>query len=269
MSVTDVIETPKYRTKIIKAGALLTDTRSFFTYWDRALSRKQNLEHLQTSNVAAKDTRTRSEVVLAIFRQRYLADPEIAKALATFVNERASARILTPIFYFHAAQNDALLHDLVTEFLAPMQWQGHAEVTTEQVVGFLFEQVRARRTATSWSKPTARRVAQGLLATLRDFGILSGAMGSRKKYFTPMYLPIESFAYVAFLLNRRLRSGELLLSSNEWQLFFLSRQLVERYFIEAESHRLLTYNAAGSIIRVDFPTESIEEYAHTLAQRAH
>jgi hypothetical protein len=267
--VADPVEAPKYRAKIIKAGALLADTRTLFSYWNPAQTRTENLTRLRSENVFGKASRSRVEDVLAIFRQRYLGEPGLANALATLVQANAPASVLTPIFYFHAAQSDALLHDIVTDLLAGLQWQGRSEVSAEQVIAFLVAQVRAGRTVGPWSQPTVERVAQGLLSALRDFGVLSGAVNSPKKQLAPMYLPVEAFAYIAFLLDRRLRSGDRVLSSDEWQLFFLSPQLTERFLVEADLHRLLTYNAAGRVVRIDFPTDSIEEYARALAQRAY
>jgi len=123
-----------------------------------------------------------------------------------------------------------------------------------------------RATVSAWGDVTSRRVAQGLLATLRDFGILSGSV---KKYLTPLYLPVEAFGYVAFVLSQQVGLGERLLKTDQWRLFFLSAELIERSFIEAEMQRLLHYSAAGRVVRVDFPTESIEEYARALAKRTH
>jgi hypothetical protein len=261
--------TPTYTTRIIKAGALLTDTRTLFTHWDTGLSRSENLEQLRAANVFGKGSRSRVEDVLSILRQRYLTAPGIADALATLVQTRVPSSVLTPIFYFHSAQNDELLHDVVIDFLAPQQWHGRAEITTEQLVRFLLDQVRVGRTASGWSEATTRRVAQGLLAALRDFGVLAGTVKSPKKHLAPMYLPIEAFVHIAFVLNQRLRSGDRLVSSDEWRLFFLAPQLVERFFIEAEQERLLTYNAAGRVVRVDFPADSIENYARVVAQRSY
>jgi hypothetical protein len=102
------------------------------------------------------------------------------------------------------------------------------------------------------------------MATLRDFGVLQGAI---RKRLAPMYLPVEAFAYIAFYLHQEQPSGERLLSHPEWRLFFLSPQVVERLLVEAHQHRLLEYHAAGSIIRITFPTDSVEEYARALTQR--
>jgi hypothetical protein len=104
------------------------------------------------------------------------------------------------------------------------------------------------------------------MATLRDFGVLQGRVHKR---LAPMYLPVEAFAYIAFFLHQGQPSGERLLNHPEWRLFFLSPQAVERFFVEAQQCHLLEYYAAGSVIRITFPAQSIEEYAHALVERAY
>jgi hypothetical protein len=51
-----------------------------------------------------------------------------------------------------------------------------------------------------------------------------------------------------------------------WHLFYLGESAVERLLVEAQQERWLMYHAAGSVIRVDFPAETLEEYAHVLAR---
>lgn len=104
------------------------------------------------------------------------------------------------------------------------------------------------------------------LAALRDFGVLAGAV---KKRLARPYLPIAAFAYIAFALGQQESSGYGLVHSPEWRLFFLDSPVVERLFVEAQQERLLTYHAAGRVVRVDFPAETSEEYAHALLARAH
>src|SRR4051794_9756093 len=54
----------KYSTKIIKAGALLDDTRTLFAHWDVSAGRAANLERLRDQNVFGKTSRMRVENVL-------------------------------------------------------------------------------------------------------------------------------------------------------------------------------------------------------------
>jgi hypothetical protein len=121
------------------------------------------------------------------------------------------------------------------------------------------------KTTTKWSDETILRVARNSLAALRDFGVLQGAANKR---IAPIYLPTESFALVALWLQQRERSGHLVLQSDDWRLFFLPVEGVERFFIEAHQEHLLTYQAAGSVVRIEFPTDSLKEYTDVLLERA-
>ena len=103
---------------------------------------------------------------------------------------------------------------------------------------------------------------------MRDCGVLEGASGSLEKRIVAPHLSVQAFAYIAFYLRRNEPSGERLLKHPDWRLFLLTPNMVERLFAEADAEGLLTYQAAGSIIRVEFPTEDLESYANALADRA-
>lgn len=253
-----------YTSKIIKAGALLADTKTLLIHWNEKLSTEENLKRFQEENIFGKTSRSRIEDMLRIFRQRYLHDLSVINALTTLVKNQCPSDALHRIFYFHSAQADPLLHDTVTNILYPLHEQGRIEISVEDIQRVASQWVSEGKTAGAWSEPTTLRICRGLAATLRDFGILQGKV---KKRLTPIYLPVESFAYIAFYLKRDQPSGERLLNHPEWQLFFLSRDGVERLFIEAHQHHLLEYQAAGSVIRITFPTDSFEEYTGFLTQK--
>ena len=260
------LSTRVYTSKIIKAGALLADTKTMLANWDETLSGAENLARFRRENIFGKASRSRIEDMLAIFRQRYVASTSVTKALVTLVQGGFSNEGLDLLLYFHAAQADTLLHDTVTEVLAHFHSVGKIEVTPEDIRAAITKWIAEGRMISAWSENTLVRATRELLSTLRDFGILQGAVNKR---LAPIYLPVEAFAYLAFYLQQRQPSGERLLEDPEWQLFFLSRHAVERFFLEAHQHHLLEYRAAGSIIRITFPATSIEEYAYALAQRAH
>jgi hypothetical protein len=203
--------------------------------------------------------------VLAIFRQRYLAEESVTRALVVLARTRLPASALDRILYFHAARADPLLHDTVTEILLPLQARGVTHIDLPDIQRPLKRWMISGRTTGRWSEPTIVRVAQGLTSTLRDFGVLQGAV---KKRIAPPYLPVEAFCYVAFYLKQHQPSGMRLIELADWKLFFLPREGVERFLFEAHQHRLLEYHAAGSVTRLTFPAETLEEYAHVIAQRA-
>ncbi len=259
-------QNPAYSSRIIKAGALLADTKTLLTNWDGTTSVSENLDRIRRENLLGKASRSRVEDVLAIFRQRYLTEPAIARALVSLARGGLPQEGMDKILYYHAAQSDRLLHDVVVEVIAPLHSLGRNDLVVGDLRTPVSGWVEEGKTTSRWSEETTLRVVQGLLATLRDFGVLQGATTKR---IAPSLLPIRAFAYVAFSLSRSEPSGSRLISSPEWRLFFLPPEGVERFLVEAHQHDLLEYHAAGSVVRISFPADSPEEYADVLARRAH
>jgi hypothetical protein len=257
---------PPYTSKIIKAGALLADTKTLLAHWDVATSAKENIERLRRENVFGKASRSRVEDILAIFRQRFLIDESVTRALVVLVRKRFPPASLDRILYYFAARADRLLHDVVVEVLLPLQARGITDIDVVELKRPLKKWVDAGMTSGQWSDPTIVRIAQGLLSALRDFGVLQGAV---KKRIAPAYLPVEAFAFLMFYLKQLQPSGQRLLELPDWKLFFLPREGVERFLFEAHQHDLLEYHAAGTVTRLTFPAETLEEYASVLAQRSH
>lgn len=260
-----LVSEAQYSSKIIKAGALLGDTKMFLSVWDPEASKDENLARIRRENLLGKSSRTRIADMLAIFRQRYLLDEHVAHALVSMVRHAVGPETADRILYFHAAKADRLLHDFVVENLYPAFLAGRFDINISDAETVLRTWVKEGRTAAHWSDAVTRRVTQGLLATLRDFGILQGAVIKR---LAPVNLTIEAFAYVAMYLRRECPSGERLVHHPDWRLFLLPSAAVERLFLEAHQRRLLEYHAAGSVVRITFPADSIEEYTHVVFQRA-
>src|ERR1700728_1601958 len=76
-----------YTSKIIQAGALLGDTKTLFSHWDVDASVDENINRVQRDNVFGKASRSRVVDILAIFRQRFLTEVSVTKALVTLVRE--------------------------------------------------------------------------------------------------------------------------------------------------------------------------------------
>jgi hypothetical protein len=256
--------TSTYSSKIIKAGALIGDTKTLLSHWDASSPVAENIDRIQRDNVFGKASRSRVEDILAIFRQRYLAEECVTKALVSLVRGKFPAAALERILYFHSARADQLLHDAVTEILVPMHERGLVDINVQEFQRSLAKWVAEGKTTGHWSEPTITRIARGLLSALRDFGILQGAVN---KKIAPSFLPTEAFAYIVFYLKQHQPSGAKLLELPDWKLFFLSREVVERFLFEAHQRDLLEYHVAGSVTRLTFPANTLEEYANVLAQR--
>lgn len=256
--------TAAYTSRIIKAGALLGDTKTLLSHWDTTASVADNTRRIHRENLFGKASRSRVEDILTIFRQRYLREPAVTQALVTLAHARLPGAVLERILYFHSARADQLLHDTVTEILVPLYEMGVVDLTPDLLQSRLTT-LLAESKAPPWSAATFQRVTKGLLATLRDFGVLEGAV---QKRIAPAFLPNEAFAYIAFYLKQHQPSGARLLELPDWKLFFLSREAVERFLLESHQQGLLEYHVAGSTTRLTFPASTLPEFAHVIAQRA-
>lgn len=254
-----------YTSKITQVGAQLADTRTFLTQWDETKTVAENLRQFQSQNIFGKASRIRVSRILKVFRERYLSEEVVIASLVTLAKGGISSKILDPILFFHTAQSDHLLHDIVTEFLVDMKETGAKDIDSDAILGIIKHWSDEGKTSKQWADGTLNRIVVGLLATLRDFGILQGAVN---KQLAPVYLPVESFAYIAFYLKQNQPSGDRLIHDPEWRLFFLSPQTVEHFFIEAQQRKLLEYHAAGPVIRISFPAGTLEEYANVILHAA-
>jgi hypothetical protein len=195
-----------------------------------------------------------------------LIDDQVIKGLTFLAKNRYPAESLDQILFFYAARADLLMHDFVSEQLKDMYEAGIQEVRLKDAEFWIRKKIDEGRTRGPWSEETIIKSARGLMSALRDYGILQGI---KNKHFAPIHLPVEAFSYIAFYLNGRQPSGKRLIEDPEWQLFFLNPLAIEHLFMEAHQQHLLNYQAAGSVIRVAFPSDTIEEYAHVILERTH
>jgi len=252
-------ESPLYTSKILKATALIDDTAIFLSAWDNEKTKEQNLQIIRQENILNKKSRSRGNDILNIFQQRFLFNEDVIRSLSYLQKKGMSKETMIPLLYYFTARNDLLLHDFVIEFLQLLYESGQREIPISLAETTIRKWEEEGKTADKWSDETIIHVAQHALATLRDFHLLEGAV---KKRITPLFIPDQAFAYIAMFMSLNGINGERLVNNPEWRLFFLDPQLVERFFMSCHQEGFLTYHAAGSIYRIDFPYKFLEELCH-------
>jgi hypothetical protein len=254
------VSTFPYTSRLQKGGALLDDMRQLVRTWRDEPVEEQRETGIR-SNILNKQTRKRlADVYRRAFLPRFINGPipNAWKVVRPLEDDHAPIQILRPVYYWITANAEPLLGDFCREVLLA----DHAAGTTFETEDVLRWLISKR---CPWSVAAATRVARSLLAALRDFGILEGR--SRKR-LASRSLPVESFAYLAFCLRRNGIASRALLSHPDWQLFLLQPSDVEHFFLLAHQEGLLEYHAAGSLLNINFQTDSLEEYARVVAKRS-
>jgi hypothetical protein len=255
-----------YSSRILKAGALLDETKMLLSVWDEFSSTVDNIARFRQENILGKASRSRSNDILRAFYQRYLVDERVMRSLILLIKGKCPANSINHILYFHTAMSDSLIHDFVADFVSSKYRRGLQSISVNETSEWIKKKISAGKTVRLWSDNTIQRSSRGLMSALRDFGVLKGL---RDKQIAAIYVPVEAFCYIAFYLHLLGLSGKSLLESPEWRLFLLEAHDVERLFIDAHQVHLLEYRAAGSAIRIDFPVATMEEYSRVILEREH
>ncbi len=253
-----------YTSRLQKGGALVDEMRELIRVWD---GDRSSLASAIEANLLGRPTRARMrDVVFRTFIPRFVDSepPDLWRSLAVFERAGWGAEQLLPIHFYAAAASEPLMWDFVTDWLFEDFENGQKEVDIAEVLRFLDEAPATRfARGQKWSPKVSLKVAQGLLAALRDFGLLEGRA---RKRIASLYVPTPTFAFIALIRASLGNSGTRLLEDEAWRLFLFSTTTVERSFIEAQQMELLRYDAAGSVVRIEFPTNDFEEYAHVLSR---
>jgi hypothetical protein len=255
-----------YTSRLQKGGALLEDVRILIRIWDNDATISVGQTKVIEENILGKKTRKRAkDVIMHCFVPRFIkGDPPEAWRLMKVLEDRnLPLEILKPIYYWITARSERLIYDYVTDKVFTKSKGSDYIIRMDETIEWIKKRLSEQKK--SWSNDVTKRVASGLLSALRDFGILEG---KGKKRIAPVYLPIESFSYIVFVLYSLGTTPEKIISHKDWKLFLMVPQVVERLFLEAHQMRLLHFQAAGNIYRIEFFAKTIEEMADVIAERS-
>jgi hypothetical protein len=239
---------------IQKGGALLEDCHRVVEAWNPEMTPEENLARISDGNILAKASRTRSDDVLRrIIGPRLVAPgPQVIPALKGLLNE---PRSFAEACYYETAHDDSLLAAFAEGPLWSWWQAGRIGVTVADVVDWLSALASEGRTP-EWSESVRTKTARGLLAALRDFGILRG--GTRKEIASPAMSP-RGFAYVAWREHEQGASSRGLATSAVWRRWLLEPDRVLDLFGQAARIGVLRFSSAGTAVRIDWLAGSLAE----------
>lgn len=244
--------------RLQKGGAVLTDMRMLCRAW-----KEGGLTQAELQTVLAKETHARCrDVVVRCFRPRFMEGnpPNAWKLCQTIENHRADPASVLALYYWLTARSEHLMAKFVQEELYSCFLQGLWHVDPLDTKTWL--QKTLQQAQMTWTPTVQAKVIRGLLAALRDFGILEGR--NHKKIAPPDLSP-EAVALIAFLLHEHdAVSGRMLVEHEDWRLFLFTANTVERLLLEAHQIGALNYQSAGSTVRIEFPTSDFATYAGKL-----
>lgn len=248
---------------IVKGGALIEDTARFVEVWDESLGGEELLNRVVHDNVLGLPTQSRASAVATyVLRPRFVTPgPDVPVALRAILTDRAA---FADACYYEATRADALLGRFAEEAIFDWHESGQLVVDVDLVEWWL-DGLAAAGVVAAWSSSLKRRVAQGLVATLRDFGRLEGATKSPRKEIARPGISTGGFGYTAYRLHQQGESGRGILRSAVWRRWLLDEKRVDEMMNRLASLGVVFYSVAGSTLRIDWRVDSLVEVARAAA----
>lgn len=250
----------QYTSRLLKGGALLADMRLIMAAWSDEMANKDPIPMLARALPKTTAARVRDTFVRA-FRPRFIAgSPPNAWRLAKVLEERhADIQVIRPFYYWVTARAEAPLYDFATDVVYSRSRSNLREIRIEEAIAWLRQQVRTAGKA--WTATVTLKVARGMLAALRDFGVLEGSV---RKRIATIGLSPEACALIALCLHNMGTTGRELIKHLDWRIFLLGETGVEHLFLSCHQHGWLKFESAGNLCRTEFPDVSFEEYVNAV-----
>lgn len=255
---------PTVSTFSVTKGGKVAETYETFRHWDLAASLDDNLARLHDENTIVAQTDAWLKEMRRIFHARF-ADIERHRPLIRLAQgtKALAQETWAPILLWHLCFRELLLSDFLETWLYSRKQEGLLRVRSDDVRGYLRELKPRGLLDKDWKESSVSRMASGLPAYAADFGLLQG---KATKEIAPFHLPDEAILYVLHDLASEMASAEKILDDIRWRRFLLSRAELERELLRLHQHRKLTFEIAGSVVSLDLPHKTVDEYVEHLVE---
>lgn len=171
-----------YLPTLASKAALLEETRLFLLTYDQKKQVVLTKQTLMRDILAQRSHETRALIAEIISTRLVRWNPPdwVLQDLVAFAKE-SDLDALRAALLLHVTRQDHLLYDFVQEVIVP-RLQGDRRIVVADVQTFFDQSQKAHPEISHWSFETRLRLARGVLATLRDYGLLKGAVNKNLVY---------------------------------------------------------------------------------------
>jgi hypothetical protein len=209
--------TGPYLSTLASKAALLEETRLFLVTYDHYHDLDLTFKAL-LDTVLTQRSRTTRSVIVKIIKSR-LVDwnpPDwVLQDLVAFAHE-SNFDALRAALLLHVPRQDHVLYDVVQQVVVPHQEKGEYSMFLSEVQTFLDTALDDHPEILHWSFETRLRQVRGILAALRDYGLLKGAVN--KSIVLPA-IPVTVVHHLIRLLKVEGVPQEQLAYHPDWQLW--------------------------------------------------
>ena len=206
-----------YVSTLASKAALLEETRLFLVTYDHYHDLDLTCKALLDTILTQRSRITRSIIVNVIKSRLVNWNPPdwVLQDLISFAHE-PNLDALRSALLLHVPRQDHVLYDFVQQVIVLHQEKSESRVFVSDVQTFLDASLEDHPEILQWSFETRLRETQGILAALRDYGLLKGAVN--KSIVLPA-IPTTVVHHLIRLLKAEGVPQEQLAYHPDWQLW--------------------------------------------------
>lgn len=246
----------------IVKGSLIEETYSIFRDWDYRVSKFENLRRVRDENTIGATSTNWALSVTKVMNRRF--DPEDRdRPLVELAKAGCDRETWRPLLLYHMTRDEFLVRDFLVNWLFPQFRAGAYRLRANDVFPYLngLRKMSGIEWSGNWSDSTLKRVGSGLLRIATDFGLLRG---SQTREFVSYHLPEESFLYLLHAMMDREANARRVIDADDWRLFLMGAEDVERELLRLHQFRRIEYQVAGSLAQIKLPAASAADFAREL-----
>jgi len=255
----------EYNSTFTTKGALVSDAKTVLREIDAGREVQEMREAVLDNDLLDRGTRqNRGNVWGEIFR-RYISgkSDESLTTLARMVSHCPNPTAVDLVLFYEYCHVDALLYDLTTHCTYELYQSARTAIDKTDVDAWLRRQEHGHPEIAQWSVTTRSRIIRSYLATIRDFGLVTGV---QRKEFHKLYVPREAFVYALYHQKDRGIVGKALISSPDWRLFLLGKSEVLFLLNDAAKGGFIRFRRAGDIVDLQFTYSDLSEVVDAITR---
>lgn len=247
---------------------MLDETRRLLKHWqpDEPLDEFARRVHTEGLLGNATAYRTR-DIVKRVFAPRFLKPTDLpARILKAVMESSLPARTFNEMLFLFSARQDPLVYDYTVEGYWKAVRRGRNSIDTDQVVTFLTRAELDGRLENKWSENVTVRIGRCVVGMLRDIGYLRERNRGRRE-IVEYRMSDEGAALMARILHEEGVNDSTLCEHPDWALFGMKPGEVLAFLDSLGEHRGLVVQQAGSVVRLTWYINSLEELINVLSEK--
>ncbi len=245
----------------IVKGSMIDETYAVFREWDFARSREENLQRMKATNFIGAKSESWLGNVYKVLHRRF--DPNGRdRPLVELAQAACSYTVWKPLLLWHMTRDELLVRDFLSRWLFAQFREGALRIRANELAPYLRGLVEEGLVEAPWAESTLKRVASGLLRIAVDFDLMTG---TQAREFGSYHLPEESFLYLLHALAEAKPNAYDIVHADDWHLFLMDANDVERELFRLHQFRKLLYDTAGSLAQLSLPSDSALGFAREMA----